>query len=166
MYRYEVVFSLLRTYNMLCVHMLCPYCSSQQTKVVDKRGSEENRVVRRRRECIGCGKRFTTYERIRGPLIVIKRDGRKEAYDREKIRGGIEKAIKGRPISAKKLERLVDDIETEIKRMNCMEIKSRVIGDVVIEKLKKVDKVAYVRFMSFYKRFSDIKTFKKELGRR
>lgn len=145
--------------------MLCPYCNKLETRVIDKRGTDENRAVRRRRECLKCKKRFTTYERVRPDLVVIKRDGRKETFDIEKIRRGVKEALKGRPVSEKKLNKMLEDVEEEIKGMGCVEIKSKIIGDVVIEKLKKLDKVAYVRFMSFYKKYSDISSFKKELGR-
>ena len=143
--------------------MFCPYCNSPKTKVVDKRNSEGNGAIRRRRECLNCKSRFTTYERIKAPMVVIKRDRSKENYSREKIKTGLLKALDGRPINQKKLERLLNDIETEIKNMNCIEIKSKIIGDIVTERLKKFDKVAYVRFMSHYKDFKDVKTFKKVL---
>jgi transcriptional repressor NrdR len=140
--------------------MFCPYCNSSKIRVIDKRDSEDNRSIRRRRECLDCKNRFTTYERIRSPL---KRDKSKENFNREKIKAGMLKALKGRPVNEKKLEKVLDEIESEIKTMNCMEIKSKMIGDIVTEKLKKFDKVAYVRFMSHYKDFKDVKTFKKAL---
>jgi len=143
--------------------MFCPYCNSLKTRVIDKRSSEDNRAIRRRRECLGCKSRFTTYERVKSPMIVIKRDKSKENYNREKIKTGMLKALDGRPVNEKKLEKVLDEIEAEIKNMNCMEIKSKIIGDIVTEKLKKFDKVAYVRFMSHYKDFKDVKTFKKAL---
>jgi transcriptional repressor NrdR len=143
--------------------MFCPYCNSPKIRVIDKRDSEDNRAIRRRRECLDCKNRFTTYERIRAPLIVIKRDKSKENYNREKIKAGMLKALNGRPVNEKKLDKILDEIEAEIKNMNYMEIKSKIIGDIVTEKLKKFDKVAYVRFMSHYKDFKDVKTFKKAL---
>lgn len=144
--------------------MFCPYCNSPKIRVVDKRGTDENRAVRRRRECLKCKSRFTTYERVRGPLVVIKRNGKREKFDREKIKSGMMKAIKERPIGPKKIEKMLDEIEEEIKGMNCTQIKSKVIGDLVVEKLKRIDKVAFVRFMSYYKQYNDVKSFKKELG--
>lgn len=143
--------------------MFCPYCNSPKLKVVDKRDSEENNTIRRRRECLECKNRFTTYEHIKAPMMVLKRDKSKENYSREKIKNGMLKALDGRPVNEKKLEKILDEIEKEIKDMNCMEIKSKIIGDIVTEKLKKFDKVAYVRFMSHYKDFKDVKTFKKAL---
>lgn len=143
--------------------MFCPYCNSPKLKVVDKRDSEENNAIRRRRECLDCKNRFTTYERIKAPMVVLKRDKSRENYNREKIKSGMLKALDGRPVNEKKLEKILDEIEKEIKNMNCMEIKSKIIGDIVTEKLKKFDKVAYVRFMSHYKDFKDVKTFKKAL---
>ncbi|MFH1473762.1 MAG: transcriptional regulator NrdR [Candidatus Aenigmatarchaeota archaeon] len=144
--------------------MFCPYCNSSKTKVVDKRGTDENRSIRRRRECLGCKERFTTYEQIKSPIVVIKRNKTKESFSREKIKSGVLKALNGRPISEKKLEKFLDEIEAEIKKMECKEIKTKIIGEIVTERLKKLDKVAYVRFMShFNKDFKDVKTFKKVL---
>ena len=145
--------------------MFCPQCNSPKTRVIDKRATENNAAFRRRRECLKCGGRFTTYERIRPELIVIKKGGKKEKYDLEKIRTGMLKSLEGRPVSLKKFGGVLEKIDEEIKSMNCAQIKSKVVGDIVIRELKKLDKVAYVRFMSFYKRYGDIKSFKKELGR-
>ncbi len=143
--------------------MFCPYCNSSKTKVVDKRGTDENRSIRRRRECLSCKERFTTYEKIKIPIVVLKRDKRKESFSRGKIKSGVLKALNGRPVNEKRFEKFLDDIEAEIKKMDCKEIKSKIIGEIVTEKLKKLDKVAYVRFMSHFKDFKDIKTFKKVL---
>ncbi|MFH0928940.1 MAG: transcriptional regulator NrdR [Candidatus Aenigmatarchaeota archaeon] len=143
--------------------MICPYCSSSKTRVVDKRDTDENKAIRRRRECLKCKNRFSTYERIKSPMIVIKRSKKRENYSREKVRSGIIKAFRDRPVNEKKIEKMLQEIEAEIKAMNCMQIKSQVIGDIVTEKLKKLDKVAYVRFMSHFKDFKDVKTFKKAL---
>ena len=143
--------------------MFCPYCNSSKTRVIDKRGTEENRAIRRRRECLKCKERFTTYEHIKAPMVVIKRDKTRENFSREKIRTGVLKALDGRPVNEKKLEKFLDEIEDEIKNMKCKEIKSKMIGDIVTEGLKKLDKVAYVRFMSHFKDFKDVKTFKKVL---
>ena len=145
--------------------MLCPYCNSLKTRVIDKRATEESKSIRRRRKCMKCENRFTTYERIRPIWFVLKRNKRKEDYDRSKLKSGIMKAVDGRPVTEKQVDRLIEDLESELKNMNTLAIKSKVIGDLVTEKLKKLDKVSYVRFMSFYKKYSDIKTFKKELGR-
>ncbi|MBU5537328.1 MAG: transcriptional regulator NrdR [Candidatus Aenigmatarchaeota archaeon] len=143
--------------------MRCPYCNSEKIKVIDKRPSD-NKTFRRRRECQKCHKRFTTYERIElVPLTVIKRDGRREAFDRNKIRIGIMKACEKRPISQEKIEKIVDEIENELRNMDTTEIKSKVIGDMVIEKLKSLDEVAYIRFASVYKKFKAIEDFEKEL---
>lgn len=143
--------------------MKCPYCSSEDTKVIDKRPSDD-RTFRRRRECEKCEKRFTTYERIEiVPLTVIKRDGRREDFDKNKIRIGIMKACEKRPINQEKIEKIVDEIENELLNMDTTEIKSKVIGDLVMNSLKNVDEVAYIRFASVYKKFRDIESFEKEL---
>ncbi len=143
--------------------MKCPYCSSDETKVIDKRPSD-NTTFRRRRECEKCNKRFTTYERIEEiPLTVIKRDGRRESFDRNKIRLGIMKACEKRPINQEKIESAVDQIENDLRNMDTIEIKSKIIGDMVSEKLKSMDEVAYIRFASVYKKFKDIESFEKEL---
>ncbi|MBN2203344.1 MAG: transcriptional repressor NrdR [Candidatus Aenigmarchaeota archaeon] len=143
--------------------MFCPYCSSSKSMVVDKRDTGENGAIRRRRECLECKNRFTTYEIVKTPLIVIKRNKSRENFNRDKIKNGIVQALKGRPVNEKKIEKLLQEIEMEIKGMNCMQVKSQIIGDIVTEKLKKLDKVAYVRFMSHFKDFKDVKTFKKAL---
>jgi len=143
--------------------MLCPFCRSLETRVIDKRNIEESKVIRRRRECLKCKNRFTTYERSKLDLIVIKRDGRREDFNRNKLKTGILKACEKRPISLRKIERLVDEVEMEIRKLHRCEINSKMIGDIVIEKLKKIDKVAYVRFASHYKHFKDVRAFKKAL---
>ena len=144
--------------------MFCPYCKSPKTKVVDKRASEENTTIRRRRECLKCKNRFTTYERAILDMIVLKRDGKKEVFDRNKLRRGIAKACDKRPVCMKVVERLVNEIENELRQMLQVEIKSSTVGDLVMEKLKKVDTVAYVRFASYYKDFKNVQGFKKSLG--
>lgn len=142
---------------------MCPYCASDHLKVVDKRPSDD-KSFRRRRECEKCQKRFTTYERIELiPLTVIKRDGRRESFDRNKIRIGIMKACEKRPINQERIEKIVDELENELRNMDTIEIKSRVIGDMVMEKLKALDEVAYIRFASVYKKFKDIESFEREL---
>lgn len=143
--------------------MICPYCGGEDTRVIDKRASDD-KTFRRRRECEKCHKRFTTYERIEiVPLTVIKRDGRREDFDRNKIRIGIMKACEKRPISQEKIEKVVNEIENELLNMDTTEIKSKIIGNLVIEKLKDLDEVAYIRFASVYKKFKDLESFEKEL---
>jgi transcriptional repressor NrdR len=129
---------------------------------VDKRSSDET-TIRRRRECVKCKKRFTTYERIDVDLVVAKRDGRREPFDRNKLKLGIIKACEKRPIGLKVIERTVDEVENELRENFSSEIKSSEIGDFVMKKLKDLDQVAYVRFASYYKDFRDIKSFEKEL---
>jgi transcriptional repressor NrdR len=143
--------------------MYCPYCKSSKTKVVDKRNTEEDRAIRRRRECLKCKKRFTTYERADTDLIIIKRDGRREQFDRNKLKTGIMKACEKRSIGLRTIERLVNDIEIILRELHSSEIRSRIIGDIVMKKLKKLDEVAYIRFASYYKHFSDVQSFKKTL---
>ncbi len=145
--------------------MLCPNCSSPDTRVIDKRPTDNNTAIRRRRECLSCKDRFTTYERARPELIVIKKDGRKEKYNLEKIKIGMLKSLDARPVSSKRFQTVIEKIDNEIRDMGCTQIKSKAIGDIVTRELKKLDKVAYIRFMSFYKKYNDIKSFKKELGR-
>ena len=142
--------------------MLCPYCNSPNTKVTDKRDSES--ITRRRRECLKCSKRFTTYERVELDLNVIKKDGRREKFDRDKLKRGIEKAFEKRPIGSNKVEQAIDDIEARIYRIaKDKDIKSSRIGEIAMDKIRKVDKIAYIRFASVYREFKDISDFKKEL---
>ena len=144
--------------------MKCPFCSSENTRVIDSRPAEENNSIRRRRVCDECDKRFTTYEKVETiPLIIIKKDNNREAYDRAKIEAGVLRACHKRPISAGQIERLVDEVETEIFKLEDKEIASEVIGEFVMEKLKNLDAVAYVRFASVYREFKDINTFMDEL---
>jgi len=143
--------------------MLCPYCKSPKTKVVDKRETDREKVIRRRRECLKCKKRFTTYERAEAGLIVVKRNGRRERFDRNKLKIGIIKACEKRPISIRTIEKLVNDVESKLRDLHTSETKSKIIGDMVMEKLKKLDKVAFVRFASYYKRFTGVESFKKVL---
>ena len=146
--------------------MKCRYCASTESKVIDSRPTEDGSAIRRRRECIRCGKRFTTYEKIEEiPIMVVKRDGRREAFDSEKIRNGIRKACEKRPVSADVQDRLVDDISREIFNTLASEITTRDIGEIVMRYLKDVDEVAYVRFASVYKEFKDTQTFMAELQR-
>ena len=143
--------------------MICPYCSNSETKVLDSRESENS--VRRRRECTNCNKRFTTYERVEIDLTVIKKDNRKEPFNREKIKIGIIKSIPKLSINVKDIERLVGEIEQELRNLKSHEIPSRKIGDKVMKKLKQLDQVAYVRFASVYKEFKDIDDLAGELKR-
>jgi len=143
--------------------MECPYCKSKKIRVVDKRPSDE-KTTRRRRECLKCKKRFTTYERIEThPLVVIKRDGRREPFDREKLLKGVTLACGKRPVSQEEIEKTVDGIDAELRNMDTNEIKSRTIGELAMEKLKALDEVAYVRFASVYRQFRGIESFEKEL---
>lgn len=144
--------------------MKCPYCGNVEDKVVDSRLSAENISVRRRRECLKCGRRFTTYEHIEElPLMVIKKDGRRQPFDRKKILSGMIKACEKRPISIEKLESLVDNIERLIQRKFEKEVKASEIGELVVKELHDLDDVAYVRFASVYRQFRDINEFMREL---
>ena len=146
--------------------MKCPFCGEQDSKVVDSRHSEDGLSIRRRRECVNCGKRFTTYEKIEDiPVMVVKRDGRREAFDSEKIRSGIRKACEKRPIPAAVQDKLVEDISREVFNSLASEISTSDIGEIVMQHLKKVDEVAYVRFASVYREFKDTQTFLAELQR-
>ena len=144
--------------------MKCRYCASTESKVIDSRPTEDGSAIRRRRECINCGKRFTTYEKIEEiPIMVVKRDGRREAFDSEKIRNGIRKACEKRPVSADAQDRLVDEISREVFNTLASEVTTTDIGEIVMKKLNDVDEVAYVRFASVYKEFKDTQTFLQEL---
>ena len=144
--------------------MKCPYCSSDNTRVLDSRPAEDNSSIRRRRLCDSCGKRFTTYEKVETiPLIVIKKDNNREQFDRSKIEAGILRACHKRPISANQINMLVDEIETEVFNREEKEISSAVIGEIVMDKLKDIEAVAYVRFASVYREFKDVNTFMDEL---
>ena len=144
--------------------MKCPFCGNENTRVIDSRPAEENNSIRRRRVCNICEKRFTTYEKVETiPLIIIKKDNNRETYDRSKIEAGVLRACHKRPISANQIEKLVDEVETEIFKMEDKEISSQMIGEYVMEKLKELDAVAYVRFASVYREFKDINTFMDEL---
>ena len=149
--------------------MQCPFCHHNQSSVLESRDSEDNQVTRRRRECEGCKKRFTTYERVEGPqLIVIKKDGGRENFDREKIRRGINKACEKRPVSTDLVEEIVDQVEQEMLKKKNSEVSSRLVGNAVLRQLKKMDKVAYVRFASVYRSFEDMDDFRTlvdEVGR-
>lgn len=144
--------------------MKCRFCSGADSKVIDSRPSEDGSAIRRRRECMSCGRRFTTFERIEEvPIMVVKRDGRRELFEPDKIRNGIRKACEKRPISAEIQNRMVDEISREVNNSLDAEISTGALGDLVMRKLKEVDEVAYVRFASVYREFKDTQTFMKEL---
>lgn len=144
--------------------MRCPYCQSEETKVIDTREAGDTEITRRRRECLKCQKRFTTYERVEGvEIIVVKKDKRREQFDRQKLMHGILRACEKRPVKQEKIEKMVDEIETELRNHEQTEIPSQIIGELVIDKMKKIDEVAYVRFASVYRRFKDVKQFIKEI---
>lgn len=142
--------------------MRCPFCNSSKIRVIDKRPSDD-RTIRRRRECIKCKKRFTTYERVDFGISVVKRDGRREPFDRNKLKIGIMKACEKRPISLRIIEKMVDEVESNLRANFGPEVKSSVIGDIVMDKIKDADEIAYVRFASYYKQFKDVKSFEKVL---
>ena len=144
--------------------MKCPFCGHENTRVIDSRPAEENNSIRRRRVCDECEKRFTTYEKVETiPLIIVKKDDNRETYDRAKIESGVLRACHKRPVSAKQIQQLVDDVETDIFSREERELDSSVIGELVMNKLKDIDSVAYVRFASVYREFKDINTFMDEL---
>ena len=146
------------------MRMKCPFCSHENTRVIDSRPAEENNSIRRRRVCDECGKRFTTYEKIETiPLIIIKKDNNRETYDRSKIEAGVLRACHKRPVSAAQITTLVDEVENEVFSKADKEIPSDVIGELVMNKLKDLDPVAYVRFASVYREFKDVNTFMDEL---
>lgn len=144
--------------------MKCPFCDNQDTKVIDSRHTEEGHAIRRRRECDKCNKRFTTYEKVEEMiLMVVKKDGSREAFDRSKILSGIVKACEKRPVSMAAIEQVVDDIERGLNNMMEKEVQSSFIGELIMEQLKELDEVAYVRFASVYRQFTDVNTFVKEI---
>ena len=146
--------------------MRCPYCSYSESKVIDSRPAEEGTTIRRRRECLSCGKRFTTYEIIeRLPLLVVKRDGSRQSFDKMKLIGGMVKACEKRPVAVDEIERIADEIEQELQSSLEREVASDQIGELVMDRLKGLDQVAYVRFASVYRQFKDINTFLDELNK-
>ena len=146
--------------------MKCPFCNAPDTRVIDSRPADENATIRRRRQCERCGKRFTTYEKPETmPLMIIKKDNSREAYDRAKIERGIVSSCHKRPISSAQITAMTDAVETALFNREEREIPSTVIGEMVMEQLKKVDPVAYVRFASVYREFKDINTFVDEIGK-
>ena len=146
--------------------MKCPYCAQLESKVVDSRPADEGASIRRRRECLSCHKRFTTYETMESlPLMVVKKDGSRQSFDRSKVLGGLIRACEKRPVSYQTLESLVIEIEQVLQNQMDREVSSAQIGELVMERLKKVDEVAYVRFASVYRQFKDINTFMTELNK-
>jgi transcriptional repressor NrdR len=146
--------------------MKCPYCGSTESEVVETRASEDVDTIRRRRECLECKKRFTTYERIENVnLVVIKKDGKREQFDRDKLKRGIIRSSEKTAVTAEDIERIVTEIERELRGADSVEIESKKIGQMVATRLKKIDKVAYIRFSSVFKRFVDIEDFQEEVKR-
>ena len=145
--------------------MRCMYCNHDESKVVDSRPTEDGWAIRRRRECINCGKRFTTYEKIENPMIlVVKKDGERQPFDPSKIKSGLIKACEKRPVSAQAIDNIVTDVEKMVYNSLDQEITSHDIGEKIMEELKKLDQVAYVRFASVYRHFKDLNSFKNELN--
>ncbi len=146
--------------------MKCPYCGSLETRVVDKRETSNDEVTRRRRECLSCEKRFTTYEKVElVNLLVVKKDGSKEQFDKNKLELGILKACEKRPVSREKIQEICNDIEVKLRNRKSTRIPSRSIGNMVMTRLKKLDDIAYVRFASVYKEFKDLESFKEEVNK-
>jgi len=144
--------------------MKCPFCGGLDDRVVDSREGKEGQVIRRRRECVSCGRRFTSYETIEEiPYVVVKKDGRREAFDRKKLRGGLVKACEKRPVPPARLDAIVDEIETRLHDSEEREMTTGQIGSLVMERLRELDKVAYVRFASVYRKFEDVDEFFTEL---
>lgn len=144
--------------------MKCPYCGSNQTEVVETRDNDDIGTIRRRRSCLSCGKRFTTYERVETVnLYVIKKDGRREQFDRDKLKKGILTSCEKTKVSLEQIEKIVDDIERDLRNRDSLEVTSKEIGDMIAKRLKKLDQVAYIRFASVFRRFVDIEDFEREV---
>ena len=144
--------------------MRCPFCNNDDTKVIDSRPTEEGHAIRRRRGCDECGRRFTTYEKVEETILMVaKKDSRREVFDRNKVLNGIIKACEKRPVSMARIEEMADDIEKTLNNLMEKEVNSDYIGELVMEQLKKVDEVAYVRFASVYRQFTDVNTFIREI---
>ena len=142
----------------------CPFCSYEESKVVDSRSTEDNLAIRRRRECLSCSKRYTTYEKVEDiPILVIKKDLSREYFDKSKLINGLIKACQKRPVSRKQVEEIAEDIEKQLSNQMVTEIKSEYIGELIMDRLKLIDEVAYVRFASVYRQFKDINTFMEEI---
>ena len=151
---------------MEVVAMICPFCGDTESKVVDSRPAEEGQTIRRRRECLSCQKRFTTYEVMeRLPLVVVKKDGSRQTFDKQKLVNGMLRACEKRPVPLADMQTVADEIETELQNSLEREIRSSVIGEMVMKSLKSLDEVAYVRFASVYRQFKDINTFMEELSK-
>lgn len=146
--------------------MRCPFCSYGESKVIDSRPAEEGASIRRRRECLSCGKRFTTYETVESlPMVVVKKDGSRQSFDKRKLLGGMIRACEKRPVPLAELERIADEIEQDLQNSMDREISTELIGERVMERLRAVDQVAYVRFASVYRQFKDIDTFMAEVSK-
>jgi transcriptional repressor NrdR len=146
--------------------MKCPYCGYSESKVIDSRPADENASIRRRRECLSCAKRFTTYETVESiPMVVVKKDGSRQSFDKAKILGGMIRACEKRPVPMAEIEKIASEIELDLQNSMEREIRSEVIGEKVMERLRTVDQVAYVRFASVYRQFKDIDTFMAELNK-
>ena len=146
--------------------MKCPYCGYSESKVIDSRPADENSRIRRRRECLSCGKRFTTYETVESlPMVVVKKDGSRQSFDRRKVLGGMIRACEKRPVPLAELEKIAEEIEQDLQNSMEREISTEAIGEKVMERLRNVDQVAYVRFASVYRQFKDIDTFMTELNK-
>lgn len=146
--------------------MKCPYCGHPESKVIDSRPADENASIRRRRECLSCARRFTTYETVESlPIVVIKKDGSRQSFDRRKVLGGMIRACEKRPVPLAELEKIAEEIEQDLQNSMEREISTEAIGEKVMERLRNVDQVAYVRFASVYRQFKDIDTFMTELNK-
>lgn len=146
--------------------MKCPFCSGEESKVVDSRSTEDNVAIRRRRECLSCSRRYTTYEKVEEiPIFVVKRDLTRELFNRDKIMGGIMRACEKRPVTRANIEGIVENIEKSLNNNMISEVSTETIGEMILEKLKNVDEVAYVRFASVYRKFDDINSFMEEIKR-
>jgi transcriptional repressor NrdR len=144
--------------------MLCPYCRNPETKVTDKRSSDEDKSIRRRRECLKCTKRFSTYERIENiDLFVVKKDNTRQRFDSEKVRQGMLRSCEKRPVSMEQIDNSVERVEAELRRLKNKEVKSSQVGEKVMRELKKLDNVSYIRFASIYRDFKDVEDFEKEI---
>jgi transcriptional repressor NrdR len=144
----------------------CPFCSGEESKVVDSRSTEDNVAIRRRRECLSCSRRYTTYEKVEEiPIFVVKRDFTRELFNRDKIMGGIMRACEKRPVTRANIEGIVENIEKSLNNNMISEVSTETIGEMILEKLKNVDEVAYVRFASVYRKFDDINSFMEEIKR-
>ena len=144
--------------------MKCPYCNDNQSEVVETRDSEDLTTIRRRRECLKCQKRFTTYERVENaPLVVIKNDGSRERFSRDKLEMGVVRAAEKTTLTMEEITRLIDEVERELRTLESIEIPSKTIGQLVMKKLKGINKIAYIRFASVYRKFADLEDFEKEL---